>query len=402
LLSVTGDRNLGVRHISIDERRARLGVRHRLAASSLAATPAEVASGMVALHGTDPATVFLSIYARTKSVEVDTIERALYDERSLIRLLGMRRTVFVVPLDVAPVVQAACARAISAAQRQIYTRFLQEAGIGDGDWLRDVEEATARALVARGEATGAQLSSDEPRLRSQVVVAKGKPYESRQNVTTWVLQLLAGDGRIVRGRPIGSWLSTQYRWSPMESWLPGGMTSLSVEVARSELVRRWLAVFGPGTATDLRWWTGWTTAQVKQALNAVGAIEVDLEGERGFVLPDDLEPTTVPEPWVALLPALDPTPMGWSQRSWYVDPHGPALFDRSGNIAPTVWSNGKIIGGWAQRADGEVVYQPLEDIGAETAAAVEVEAARLAKWLGPTRLTPRTRIPTPLERELTA
>jgi hypothetical protein len=94
--------------------------------------------------------------------------------------------------------------------------------------------------------------------------------------------------------------------------------------------------------------------------------------------------------------------MGWSQRSWYVDPHGPVLFDRSGNIAPTVWSDGKIIGGWAQRADGEVVYRLLEDVGAETAAAVEVEAARLAMWLGPTRLVPRTRIPTSLERELTA
>ena len=391
-----------MRHITIDERRARLGVRHRLAASSRVVAPVEVASGMVALHGTDPASVFLSIYARTQSVDIDAIERALYDERTLIRLLGMRRTVFVVPLDVAPIVQAACTRAISAAQRQIYTQFLVEAGIGDGDWLREVEEATARALTARGEATGAQLSSDEPRLRSQVVIAKGKPYESRQNVTTWVLQLLAADGRIVRGRPIGSWLSTQYRWAPMGSWLPGGMTNRPVEAARSELVRRGLAVFGPGTATDLRWWTGWTAAQVKQALNAVGAVEIDLDGKHGYLLPDDLEPTPEPAPWVALLPALDPTPMGWSQRSWYVDPHGPALFDRSGNIGPTVWSNGKIIGGWAQRADGEVVYKVLEDVGAETAATVEDEATRLAKWLGSTRLTPRTRIPTPLERELTA
>jgi hypothetical protein len=59
-----------------------------------------------------------------------------------------------------------------------------------------------------------------------------------------------------------------------------------------------------------------------------------------------------------------------------------------------------VVGGWAQRKGGELVLRLLEDVGADATAAIEAEAARLADWLGPLRVTPRFR--TPLERELVA
>jgi hypothetical protein len=394
-----------MRHVGIEERRARLALRHRLTGMTPAGGgAAEAARAVVALHATDPASVFLSVYARTAPVDASAIEDALYEERSLLRMLGMRRTVFVVPTELAPVIQASCTNAIAALQRRTYTRFLTEAGVGDGAWLAEVEEATALALARRGEATGAELSTDEPRLRTQIVMAEGKAYSAKQNVTTWVLFMLAADGRIVRGRPRGTWTSSQYRWSPARSWLPGGLgDDLPAEDARAELVRRWLAAFGPGTVADLRWWTGWTAAHVKQALSVIKPVEVDLGGTTGLLLAGDDAPVAAddaPGPWVALLPALDPTPMGWSERSWYLGPHAGRLFDRSGNVGPTVWCDGRIVGGWAQRADGEVVHTLLEDIGTEAAAEVAAAAARLTTWIGPVRVTPRFR--TPLERELTA
>ena len=119
------------------------------------------------------------------------------------------------------------------------------------------------------------------------------------------------------------------------------------------------------------------------------------------MLADDVEPTPAPAPWIAFLPALDPTTMGWQQRAWYLGDHGKALFDTNGNAGPTVWCDGRIIGGWAQRKDtGEVVFRLLEDAGADVAAAVEAEAARLTGWLGTVRVTPR--FPTPLQRQLSA
>ncbi len=391
-----------MRIIGPRERRARLGLRHHLAGTARAATPAEAARGVVALHATDPASVFLAVAARCGTpgspADVGRIEHALYTERSLVRLLGMRRTMFVVPAELVPVIQAGCAKAVGAAQRRRYERLLAEAGLGDGPWLREIEDATARALAARGEATGAQLAADEPRLRSQLVMAGGKPYEARQSITSWVLLLLAADGRIVRGRPAGSWLSAQWRWAPAGAWLPEGVPDLPPERARVELARRWLAAFGPGTVADLRWWTGWPVSHVRQALATIGPAEVDLSGQPGLVLPEDAGPVAEPDPWVALLPALDPTAMGWSERSWYLGPHAPALMDRSGNIGPTVWSDGRVIGGWACRPGGEIAWRLLEDAGMDTAAAVRGAADRLTAWLAGSQVVPRFR--TPLEREL--
>nr|MDQ3989768.1 winged helix DNA-binding domain-containing protein [Actinomycetota bacterium] len=339
------------RRIGAQERRTRLGVRHLLAATAQGESVAEVATGLVALHGTDPASVFLAVLARIRAGGVGAIERALYDDRVLLRMLGMRRTMFVVPLDLAPIVQAACTRAIAERERSRLVLLLDQAGIADdaAGWLGDVEESTLRALAARGAATAAELSEDEPRLRTSILMAEGKPYEAQQNVSTRVLFLLAADGRIIRGRPRGSWTSSQYRWSPSTAWLPSGMTEWPTELAQAELARRWLAAFGPGTVADLRWWTGWTAGQVRKALTQVGPVEVDLDGAVGLVLADDLDPVPAVEPWAALLPALDPTAMGWSERGWFLGDHGPVLFDRSGNIGPTVWWDGRIVGGWAQR-----------------------------------------------------
>ncbi len=92
--------------------------------------------------------------------------------------------------------------------------------------------------------------------------------------------------------------------------------------------------------------------------------------------------------------------MGWKARDWYLGAHRERLFDYSGNIGPTVWWDGRIVGGWAQRKDGEIAFALLEDPGAETAAAITAEAQRLREWIADVRVTPRFR--TPLERELCA
>jgi hypothetical protein len=392
-----------VRRVGAQERRARLALRHHLAPAARTAGVVQVAGDLVGLHGTDPASVFLAAAARLRQPDVGAIERAMYDDRVLLRMLGMRRTMFVVPVELAPVVQAACTDAIAVAQRRLLLQILTRSGIGAGDpgrWLEEVEGVTVKALAARGQALASELSEDDPRLREQIQLAEGKRYAARQSVVTRVLLVLAAEGRIARGRPRGSWISGQYRWSLIESWLPAGMDEWSTGAAQAELVRRWLATFGPGTMTDLRWWTGLPAGQVKRALAAVGAVEVDLDGVPGLALAGDLEPPVAAEPWVALLPALDPTVMGWSGRGWYLGDHGPALFDRNGNAGPTVWWDGRVVGGWASRKDGEIAVRLLEDVGAEAAAAVEAAAGRLAEWLGPVRVTPRFR--TPLERELSA
>ncbi len=394
--------------IDAAERRRRLAVRHALApphrAGAVQTGPAEIARRLVALHATDPATVYLSVHARLAGpVTPAAIEEALYERRELVRMLAMRRTVFVVPAESVRAVQASTTDRIARDQRVLLLKVLAETGmVPDPEpWLADVERSVLGHLAARGgTATAAELSAAEPRLKTKIVLAAGKPYAATPTITSRVLQVLAAQGRVVRGRPIGSWLSQQYRWVLAEHWLRDGADAIGEAPARAELAKHWLAAFGPAPLADLKWWTGWTMAQVRHAVASVGAVEVDLEDAAGVALPDDLGATENPGDWAALLPALDPTVMGWSERSWFLGPHGKALFDTNGNAGPTVWLNGRIVGGWAQRVGGEIAVRLLEDVGAGARAMIDAEAERVRRWLAGVRVIPRFRTPT--ERELSA
>jgi hypothetical protein len=104
------------RYIGVAERRALLALRQRLAGQARAGTPEEVAGPLVALHGTDPATVYLAVGARLADPAATVAEtgRALYEDRSLVRMHGMRHTVFVFPTVLTAVVHASTGLAVAA------------------------------------------------------------------------------------------------------------------------------------------------------------------------------------------------------------------------------------------------------------------------------------------------
>lgn len=394
-----------MRRLDDDERRARLGRRHFLAAHTTQA-PETVAGELVGLHASDPATVFLALRARLPHLPVVDIERAMYDDRSLLKVLAMRRTMFVVPLDLVPVLQAACTDAIAANQYRILVAELTKTELGDdaGPWVDRVLAEARRVVETDGPLTGTRLSASVPDLRRQLTYGAGTKWEGTMSITTRVVTILSAQGHIVRGRPRGTLISSQYEWVATDQWLTTQPDPWPAAEARVELVRRWLTAFGPGTVTDLKWWTGWGLRQTREALAPLDTVEVALDGtdEAGLVLAGDIEPVAAPAPWVALLPSLDPTPMGWQGRDWYLGAHQPLLFDRNGNIGPTVWCNGRIVGGWAHREDGEVAVRLIDDVGADAAAAIGAEAGAVSGWLGAANVRVKARFPTPLERELMA
>ena len=185
----------------------------------------------------------------------------------------------------------------------------------------------------------------------------------------------------------------------MEGWLGEPLPTVSPDEGLAGLVERWLRAFGPGTTADLKWWLKSTVAGVRRALAAVGAIQVSLapDGSTGWVLPDDVDPVEEVEPWVALLPALDPTTMGWTERTWYLGDHKAQLFDTAGNAGPTVWSDGRIVGGWRQRDDGSVELQLLEKVGRAARSELDVRADELTEWFGGQRAL--MRFPSPLSKQ---
>lgn len=384
-----------MRWVSDDERRARIGVRHGL--SSKVRDALEATRAMTALHSSDPSTVYLSAWARVRGFAPEDLEGLLYEDRALVRFYGMRRTLWVMEDEMVPIVHHSSTKAIGHRERARTVKLLEEGGItDDGEaWLSSRVPLTLEAIRVGGQVLTRDLTKRVDGLTGKLVFHNAAGDQiGTTGVGSRLLTQLALESRVVRGRPAGSWTSGQYRWSRTEDWLDGPIAEMPGEDASAGLLTRWLTTFGPATETDVKWWTGWPLRQVRAAIAGVGAVEVELEGTQvGYLLPHDLDVVHPSEPWVALLPSLDPTTMGWKQREWYMGQHTTRLFDRNGNAGPTIWTDGRVVGGWAQRKDGVVVCELLEDVGAETAERIEGEIARLQEWLGETIVTPRFRSP---------
>ena len=217
-------------------------------------------------------------------------------------------------------------------------------------------------------------------------------------MSTRVLFLLALEGLIIRGKPRGTWQSSLYEWAAMEQWAEIDLTDVPERAnAQAALVAGWLRSHGPATEIDIKWWTGWPVRDVRKALDQPSIVEVATGAGAAYLRSDDLDPVVPATEEVFLLPSLDSTSMGWKQRDWYLGEHGLALYDRNGNAGPTIWVAGRMVGGWAQRKGGDLVYRLLEDVGREATAQVETELDRLTDWLDGSVVTARFRSPLDLE-----
>jgi len=389
-------------------RRARLVKRHRLDGSARDAVHAT--RSVVVLHATDPATVYLSVLARCAESTLPDVATAMYEQRALLRLLAMRRTLFVVPRELVPVVHAAAALDVAATQRK---RLLKQLATLPTEpplptdapaleaWLAEVEAEVEAALSRLGVASGAQLGAAVPRLRTAILPTTTKAYDVRRTITSQVLVLMGAEGRLVRAEPMGSWSSRQHTWELSSAVWPGGLPEVDRSEARARLVAAYLSCFGPASEADVAWWTGWPLRDTRAAVRASAAEAVDglLWGAADQPVEDEDSPAEV----AALLPALDPTPMGWKERDWFLpgdDAARRSLYDAYGNVGPTIWWAGEIVGGWAVRADGSIATRLLTDRGQAASRAVAAAIDALHSRMEGTVVVPSFR--TPLERQLAA
>ena len=407
--------------ITVDQRRRRLVAQQLALATDLpgrpaARTPEDVVDRLLALHATDAPSVYLSVLARVPGLVLDDVRDAVFRRRTLVKVLAMRRTMFVVRArDGARRARGRGARGGPAAARRLLKELATlptDPPVDDAaTFLAAVEAQVHGALAEHGPMDGASLSKAAPLLRTAFLPTTTKTWDVRRTMTSQLMSLLSAEGAVVRGEPRGSWSSNRHVWSPVEDWFPGGIPAMDEAVARTVLARSWLEVFGPATVKDLTWWTGWNQRDTRAALTALDVVEVEVETgtpedpapQAGVMLrgtdlpaPDDV----LMEGSVALLPSLDPTTMGWAARDWYLGPHKAAIFDTIGNAGATVWWEGRIVGAWAVRPGGEPAFRLLEDVGSDAERAVAAEAERIAALLGGDGVT--ASFPTPLYRELHA
>ena len=385
-----------MRSFTVEERRARLARRHFLAGS--AGSIDGVAADLVGLHATDPATPYLSLWARLSGFAVADLDAELYKRRTLVKHLAMRRTLWTVRAEDLPLIQSGASDRVADNERRRLVADAQKAAItDDGDtWLDTACAAVLRHLAEHGAASAKELRAALTELAGRYDYAPGKRWGGATPLAPRVLTVMSVRGEIVRGPNDGAWTISRPRWTPMGDWLPVVSEPEAPEKARAELVRRWLRAFGPASVTDIKWWFGNTLTWARHALRDIDAVEVDLDGTPGFVMPEDLDVEPDVDPWCALLPGLDVTTMGWYDRDWYVGEHRGQVFDSNGNGGTTAWWNGRIVGGWGQDADGRVQMWLLEDVGRDAARALTKRADELTEWLDGVRVSPR--FPSPLTR----
>ncbi|MGB7450452.1 MAG: winged helix DNA-binding domain-containing protein [Ornithinimicrobium sp.] len=385
--------------LSDRSRRARLGARHRLTPSTRSDDVTEIAKSVVALHSTDPVSVYLGVLARMLHPSLSAVRAALYEHRSLVRHHAMRRTLWVGTPETVGVMHHACTVKIASLERRRTEQFLAQNGVErPGVWLDDAKERVSGLVGERGPLTARQIGQALPDLARPLAMAPGKPYAATQGAHSRVVAGLGFDGVLVRTRPLGGWTGGQYAWMRVEHWSPSLHAAITdpsadMEAAQRDLAWRWLARFGPGTTRDLSWYAGWTLAETRRALTSLEAVPVRTPEGSAWLLPGDdagqspdVDTKAEQEPWVALLPSLDPTVMGWKGRAFYLTPGSEAAWDRNGNAGPTIWVDGAVVGAWAQRADGEIRLHYFRPVPARRRAQVARRAEQVSQWLADTRI----------------
>lgn len=388
-----------MRSFTVEERRARLARRHFLADPDSALPIPEMTAALIGWHATDPTTPYLSLWARRPGFDVAALDNEMYEERSLVKQLAMRRTLWLIPSpDLAMILPGASDRVADSERKRLIADVESNGVARDGaQWLDAASAAVLAYLSEHGDASATELRTALPELAGTYDPAPGRSWGGIGHIAPRVMTVLAACGDIVRGPNAGSWVTSRPRWVGCHDWV-GEVDRLPADQARAELVRTWLRAFGPATLTDLKWWFGSTLTAKRAALSTIGAVEVDVHGTPGYALPDDLEPEPEPGNWVALLPGLDLTTMGWSERDWYLGGHRSQVFDSNGNAGPTVWCDGRVIGAWSQDTDARVQMELLEDPGTRARKALNRKATELTDWLAGTRVSPR--FPSPLSKSI--
>ncbi|WP_026181262.1 winged helix DNA-binding domain-containing protein [Demetria terragena] len=375
-------------HISDEQRRTRLARRHALAPAHRVADALAATRAMTVLHATEAASVHLAVAARVDGCTLADIDTALYRDRSLVKQLAMRRTLFVFPRDLLPAAWGSASARVAQAEGRRVAKAVERAGISDhGDrWFTETRSRVAELLAnAPGGLATKEIRALVPELDVRVNTNPNSTSAWAQpvQIAPWALTQLGLEARAVRGLPDGQWRNPRARWTDMATWLGEAPTPEDAQTGYARLIERYLRTFGPATEVDIVWWLGSTKSAVRTALATLEAVEVGLDGGgTGYVLPDDLDLDEEVEPWAALAPTLDPTLMGWKEREFYLDPKDrPYLFDTNGNGGTTAWWNGRVVGCWVQDKDGSVRPVLREEVGRAGEAALAVEAERLTDFM---------------------
>jgi hypothetical protein len=333
----------------------------RLTAQGLAGPPlldpASVAERLLAVQGQDPRGFRLAVRARTDGLTAADVERALVERELLVTWLN-RGTLHLVRSEDYPLLQALTTPPLLTSS----TRRLRQEGVSEVAADRAVA-TIERALADEGPLTRAQLR--------ERLDAAGLRTEGQALIHLFFLAALRGI--VVRGPMVGK----QHAYVLVRDWL-GPQRAVDRDAALAELARRFLVGHQPATDRDLAKWAGLPLRDARAGLQAIGS-ELDESGDGLLRLAKRHTAAGTPPP--RLLGAFDPVLLGWTSREDVLGPHT-NLVTRNGIFHPFAMVGGRAVAKWGFAA-GVVSLEPLQRLPAKVAAALDADAAAVARFLIP-------------------
>jgi hypothetical protein len=309
----------------------------------------------------------------TRLADFDPLELSqLFLDRRVVRIALMRSTVHLVSasdaLALRPVVQPAVSRGLtpnSPFGKALATVDLAELAV------------LARSLVEERPLTGNEI---------------GTALQSRwPGVDVTALSIAARAGvPLVQVPPRGLWGGVgQSRTTSAESWI--GRPQAEPDVA--QMVRRYLAAYGPATVRDAQAWSGITgLTGVFKELKPSLAVFADENGSELFDVPDALRPpANTPAP-VRFLPDFDQILLAHHDRSRiFVPEHRPLIFSSNGIVRASVLIDGFVRALWTiekGRDLATLAIRPLPPVGRRVItqrerSAVEAQGRKLLSFAAP-------------------
>jgi hypothetical protein len=341
-----------------------------------------VAGRLCGLHAQVMSSAELSVWARVEDLERGAIQRALWQDRTLVKTWAMRGTLHLLPADELGLWHAAL---------RTSRRYLREAAWQNyfGITIKDLDKLTEAIGVAldgrvmtREELTGAvRRLTRSPALAG--VIAN----------SSWgtVLKPAAFTGRLCFGPSLGQLV----RFTSPNSWLTPRPEAVDPQYATAEITRRFLAANGPVTYHDLaRWWNGGGVSNARQWITYLGqeVTRVVIDGAPAWMLATDedeaREFSATATRSARLLPGFDQYVVAASRHAEHLLPSEvprAVIYRPQGWISPVLLVNGMMHGTWnyeVKRGRVEVTIEPFLKIPLWARRETILEAERLAAFLG--------------------
>jgi hypothetical protein len=343
--------------------------RHHLVERATPGDLLHVVSDICGLHAQLQSSAELSVWARIEGLERDVLDDALWKRRALVKLWAMRGTLHLLPTAELGVWVSALGT---------YTNR----GMTGHPEIDDLTDAVGRALERRF------LTREELALEVEQLTGSQRFGEWVRFSWGSYLKPASFRGRLCFAPSDNG----RVRFTSPATWISGGIEQPDSGEALREATRRFLGAYAPLTAENLAlWWGGFGPARGVRMLGALGdeVVEVDVDGERAWVLADDLSKMARDKAVDAarLLPAFDPWVVGASRgAAALLEPrHRARVYRAQGWISPVVLVKGRIVGVWKHARRGRRVVVEIEPFGRLSGWArkdVEDEAAHLAEFLG--------------------